>query len=91
MPVITDDTDWCVCVVLRTLTGVCLSLLMTLTGVCVITEDTGVCVITEDTGVCVITEDTGVCVITEDTDWCAGGGGRRGVGQISVGRTGVRV
>ena len=53
MPVITDDTDWCVCVVLRTLTGVCLSLLMTLTGVCVITEDTGVCVITDDTDWCV--------------------------------------
>ena len=30
VPVVTEDTDWCVCVLL----------LRTLTGVCVVTEDT---------------------------------------------------
>ena len=36
MCVITEDTDRCVPVVSRILTGVCLLLLMTLTGVCVL-------------------------------------------------------
>ena len=46
VPVATEDTDWCVCVLLlRTLTGVCLSLLRTLTGVCLLLLRTltGVC------------------------------------------------
>ena len=61
MFVVTDDTDWCVCVVLRTLIGGWVLLLRTLTGVCLLLLRTL-------TGVHVGTEDTGVHVVTEDTD-----------------------